>query len=392
MAKKKKKKKAKKSPRRKGSSRKKRAKKAPRRKVRLKSVKKKSSRKSRKSKKISSKKRFFKKKSKKKAKKKSKKKVLKKKKRLKKTSKKKVSKKKPLKKQAPITEVEATADRSSMQIYLKQIEKIPLLTPEEEITLSKAIQKKAWNVKAARGKMIQSNLRLVISIAKRYTNLGLLFSDLVEEGNIGLMRAVEKFNWRRGYRFSTYASWWIKQAIMRAISNHGKTIRIPVYMFDTISKYRKIKDGLTQKLGHPPSTEELAKKMKCKPEKIEELESTLSTPSSLNAPISLEKSSELMEVIEDREAETPHAMMDNIFRSERVKKLLSLLYERQREILIRRFGINSNGEVQTLEQIATDFDITRERVRQIEVMAIERIREEIKKSPNTLASDVWDVI
>jgi len=179
---------------------------------------------------------------------------------------------------------------------------------------------------------------------------------------------------------------------MRAISNHGKTIRIPVYMFDTISKYRKIKDGLTQKLGHPPSTEELAKKMKCKPEKIEELESTLSTPSSLNAPISLEKSSELMEVIEDREAETPHAMMDNIFRSERVKKLLSLLDERQREILIRRFGINSNGEVQTLEQIATDFDITRERVRQIEVMAIERIREEIKKSPNTLASDVWDVI
>jgi RNA polymerase primary sigma factor len=275
-----------------------------------------------------------------------------------------------------------------MQIYLKQIEHIPLLTPDEEVKLSKSILSKAKDAKKCREQMIKSNLRLVISIAKRYTNLGLLFSDLVEEGNIGLMRAVEKFNWRRGYRFSTYASWWIKQAIMRSISNYGKTIRIPVYMFDTISKFRKVKDNLAQKLGHQPSKEELAKVMKCTPEKIEELESTLSTPSSLNAPVSLERSSELMEIIEDRKIPTPHELIDTMFRNERVRALLAELDERSRGILIRRYGLDTQGESQTLEVVAQIYNITRERVRQIEVMAIEKIREILRERPGEFTPNV----
>lgn len=174
---------------------------------------------------------------------------------------------------------------------------------------------------------------------------------------------------------------------MRSISNYGKTIRIPVYMFDTISKYRKVKDNLAQKLGHQPSKEELAKAMRCTVEKIEELESTLSTPSSLNAPISLERSSELMEIIEDRRIETPHEAIDAMFRSERVKKLLALLDERAREILIRRYGLETEGEGQTLEEVAQVFNITRERVRQIEVTAIETIRKKLEEGPEDFSEN-----
>jgi RNA polymerase primary sigma factor len=173
---------------------------------------------------------------------------------------------------------------------------------------------------------------------------------------------------------------------MRSISNYGKTIRIPVYMFDTISKFRKVKDNMAQKLGRQPNKDELAKAMKCTPEKIEELETTISTPSSLNAPISLERSAELMEMIEDRRLETPHEAIDAMFRSERVRRLLSILDERSREVLIRRYGIGREGEGETLEDIANVFDITRERVRQIEVSAIEKIREALKEGEGGLKS------
>ena len=175
---------------------------------------------------------------------------------------------------------ELTLDKTPMRIYLQQIEKIPLLTPEEEIDLAKKIATDPAKAREAREKMIRSNLRLVISIAKRYTNIGLPFSDLVEEGNIGLMRAVDKFSYRKGYRFSTYASWWIKQAIMRALSNQGKTIRVPVYMFDTLSKWRKLRDSLVQKLSRIPTAKEIADVMGLPVEKVKELERIASQPGS----------------------------------------------------------------------------------------------------------------
>jgi len=297
------------------------------------------------------------------------------------------SKKESKKEKAERLETESTVERSSMQIYLKQIEKIPLLKPEEEISLAKTIATKGKKSAAARERMIRSNLRLVISMAKRYTNLGLLFSDIVEEGNIGLMRAVEKFNWRRGYRFSTYASWWIKQAIMRAISNYGKTIRIPVYMFDTISRFRKIREALTQKLGRIPTPKELSKSMRCPEEKIKELSNTLSMPSSLNAPVSLEGTAELMDLIEDDRSESPQDAVEQSLRSSRIQEMLSRLDEREREILTRRFGLN-HTDSQTLEEVAKEFRITRERVRQIECKAIEKIRVQLVGESDKLANYV----
>jgi len=284
-------------------------------------------------------------------------------------------------------DTESTVDRSSMQIYLKQIEKIPLLKPEDEISLAKAIEGKGKKSAAARERMIRSNLRLVISMSKRYTNLGLLFSDIVEEGNIGLMRAVEKFNWRRGYRFSTYASWWIKQAIMRAISNYGKTIRIPVYMFDIISRFRKVREAMTQKMGRVPSSKELAKVMRIPEEKIKELDTTLSMPSSLNAPVSLEGTAELMDLIEDSNSESPHEAVESTLRKDRVRSMLAFVDEREREILTRRFGLD-HRDGQTLEEVAKAFRITRERVRQIECKAIEKIRAKLHGESDKLANYV----
>lgn len=269
-----------------------------------------------------------------------------------------------------------TLDRTPMKIYLKQIEHIPLLTAEQEIELATKVQAQNKSSAEARHQMIRSNLRLVISIAKRYSNMGLAFSDLVEEGNIGLMRAVEKFNPERGYRFSTYASWWIKQALMRALSNQGKTIRIPVYMYDIIAKWRKVRDGLTQKLNRVPTRKEIADLMEVPVAKIKEIENIAGRPSSLNAPVSLDGSAELIDVIQDDSSHAPDVQISESFKNERVWKMLNHLDERERKILIYRFGIGE-GEPQTLEQVAQQFDITRERVRQIESAALKKIREQL---------------
>ncbi|HTL47668.1 MAG TPA: RNA polymerase sigma factor RpoD/SigA [Verrucomicrobiae bacterium] len=268
---------------------------------------------------------------------------------------------------------EQTLDRTAMKIYLSQIENIPLLTPEQEISLAEKIQASGSESSAARENMIRSNLRLVISIAKRYSNMGLSFSDLVEEGNIGLMRAVEKFNPARGYRFSTYASWWIKQAIMRALSNQGKTIRIPVYMYDIISKWRRVRDGLMQKLSRVPTRKEIAKIMQVPVQKIKEIENIAGRPSSLNAPVSLDGTAELIDLIEDDVAHSPDARMGELLKSERIKDLLQRLDERERRILVLRFGLESD-DPKTLEEVAQVFGITRERVRQIEAAALKKIR------------------
>lgn len=266
-----------------------------------------------------------------------------------------------------------TLDKTAMRIYLNQIESIPLLTPDEEIALAQRIRSKGRGAAQARQQMIRSNLRLVISIAKRYANMGLSFSDLVEEGNIGLMRAVEKFNPDRGYRFSTYASWWIKQAIMRSLSNQGKTIRIPVYMYDVISKWRKVRDGLMQRLNRMPTRKEIAKIMQVPVQKIKEIENIAGRPSSLNAPVSLDGTAELIDLIEDDSSHMPDVQIGELLKVERIYKLLERLDERESKILTLRFGLG-NEEQHTLEEVAQQFNITRERVRQIEAVALKKVR------------------
>ncbi|HNV86240.1 MAG TPA: RNA polymerase sigma factor RpoD/SigA [Candidatus Omnitrophota bacterium] len=285
-------------------------------------------------------------------------------------------------------EIDTTREASPMQIYLKQIEKIPLLTPEEEIELGKKIKTGGRGAKEARHRMIQSNLRLVISIGKRYANMGLPFSDLIEEGNIGLMRAVDKFNYKRGYRFSTYASWWIKQAIMRSLSNHGKTIRVPVYMYDLISRWRKVRDKLMQKLDRIPTRKEIAKVMKIPIAKARDIENLVTRPSSLNMPLSIDGSAELIDVIEDESSDQQQQMVDELFKTQRIDKLLSYVDEREREILLLRFGLKE-GEHRTLEEVAKRFGVTRERVRQIEHAALSKIRARVKMEQDKLEDYVY---
>lgn len=271
------------------------------------------------------------------------------------------------------SEQDYTLDKTPMKIYLKQIEHIPLLTPDEEIELSTKVQQKLPDAEQARERMIRGNLRLVISIAKRYSNMGLAFSDLVEEGNIGLMRAVEKFNPERGYRFSTYASWWIKQALMRSLSNQGKTIRIPVYMYDVISKWRRVRDGLMQRLNRIPTRKEIAKIMQVPVSKVKEIENIAGRPSSLNAPVSLDGTAELIDLIEDDSSHGPDVQIGEALKNERILKLLEKLDEREKRILELRFGLGDD-QPHTLEEVAAQFSITRERVRQIEGVALQKIR------------------
>ena len=290
---------------------------------------------------------------------------------------------------AVFEETEYTLDRTPMKIYLKQIEHIPLLTPDQEIELAEKVQAKGKAAAEARHHMIRSNLRLVISIAKRYTNMGLTLSDLVEEGNIGLMSAVEKFNPQRGYRFSTYASWWIKQAIMRALSNQGKTIRIPVYVYDMISRWRKIRDGLTQKLNRIPTRKEIAKIMEVPIEKIKEIENIAGRPGSLNAPVSLDSTVELIDLIEDDATHSPERQMGEALREERIHQILQTLDERERKILILRFGLQGE-EPHTLEEVAKKFGITRERIRQIEVVALKKFRERFQQEKEKLEDYVQE--
>lgn len=278
---------------------------------------------------------------------------------------------------------EQTLDRTPMKIYLEQIEHIPLLTPELEISLAQKIQAANSESEAARHQMIRSNLRLVISIAKRYSNMGLSFSDLVEEGNIGLMRAVEKFNPERGYRFSTYASWWIKQAIMRALSNQGKTIRIPVYMYDVIAKWRRVRDGLMQKLNRVPTRKEIAKIMEVPVQKVKEIENIAGRPSSLNAPVSLDGTAELIDLIQDDTSHMPDVQIGEVLKNERVQKILDKLDDRERRILVLRFGLGAE-EPHTLEEVAQEFTITRERVRQIEAASLKKIRELLVQEQDSL--------
>ncbi len=272
--------------------------------------------------------------------------------------------------------MDQTLDRTSMRIYLDQIEHIPLLTPEEEVSLAKKVQAGSLRGEAARQQMIRSNLRLVIAIAKRYAHMGLAFSDLVEEGNIGLMRAVEKFDPKRGYRFSTYASWWIKQSLMRSLSNQGKTIRIPVYMYDIIAKWRRVRDALMQRLNRMPTRGEIAKVLEVPIAKIQEIETIVNRPSSLNTPLSLDGTAELIDMLKNKEESNPDAQVGEMLKSERVRKILGVLDTREREVLTRRFGLHHH-DPHTLEEVAHHFKVTRERIRQIEGSVLKKIRAQL---------------
>lgn len=252
-----------------------------------------------------------------------------------------------------------------LKLYLKDIKSIPLLSAAEELRLTRRVRR---GEAAARRQMIQANLRLVISIAKRYSNLGVPLPDLIEEGNIGLMRAVQKFNPAKGYRFSTYGAWWIKQFVLRAIANQGKTIRIPVYMVDILSRYRKATERLTQRLGRRPELEEIAKMMRLPRRKVESLEELTATPASLDAPIGDEGTAQFIDLIENTGATSSKDELAEFLTHEKVADLLDRLTDRERAILTLRYGLQ-DGVTYTLGETAKQLGLTRERVRQIQSSA-----------------------
>ncbi len=258
-----------------------------------------------------------------------------------------------------------------IRLYLKDIKNIPLLTPEEEIKISKKAKRGDANAKKL---MIRSNLRLVVSIAKRYSFLGVSITDLIEEGNMGLMRSVQKFEPKKGYRFSTYAAWWIRQYITRAIANQSKTIRVPVYLTETISKWKRISERLTQKLGRSPTLKEISKKMRIPMKKAERLSDIVTRTTSLHKPIGDDSSGgEFMDLIEDESVVSPFDELSRLLRHEKISELMEKMSEREKHILVLRYGLD-DGTFRTLEETAKHFKISRERVRQIENNALKKLR------------------
>ena len=258
----------------------------------------------------------------------------------------------------------------SVRMYLKEIGKINLLTFEEEVSLAKAIEKGS---QIARENLINANLRLVVSIAKKYIGRGLTFLDLVQEGNQGLMRAVEKFDWHRGFKFSTYATWWIRQAITRAIADQAKTIRIPVHMVETINKVYKATRALTQRLGKEPTVEQIADEVGVSIEKVEEIYRISQDTTSLSTPVGDDEDSFLGDFIEDTTQMSPYEETSKELLRESIEEVLSSLDERETKVLSLRFGLM--GETpKTLEEVGRIFNVTRERIRQIEAKALRKLR------------------
>jgi len=258
----------------------------------------------------------------------------------------------------------------SVRMYLKEIGKINLLTFEEEVDLAQQIEKGSLS---AREKLINANLRLVVSIAKKYIGRGLTFLDLVQEGNQGLMRAVEKFDWHRGFKFSTYATWWIRQAITRAIADQAKTIRIPVHMVETINKVYKATRALTQRLGHEPEIEQIAEEVGISVEKVEEIYRISQDTTSLSTPVGDDEDSFLGDFIEDTTQMSPYEETSKELLRESIEEVLGSLDERETKVLSLRFGLM--GETpKTLEEVGKIFNVTRERIRQIEAKALRKLR------------------
>lgn len=256
-----------------------------------------------------------------------------------------------------------------VRMYLREIGRVSLLTYEEEVTLAKRVEK---GDKKAREKLINANLRLVVSIAKKYVNRGLTLLDLIEEGNIGLMRAVAKYDWRRGFKFSTYATWWIRQAITRAIADQARTIRIPVHMVETINKFNRISRKLMQELGREPTPEEVALEMEVPPEKVREIIKVSQEPASLEAPVGEEEDSRLGDFIQDASA-SPSDQATQALLKDHIREMLDTLSPREAKVLEYRFGLE-DGKQRTLEEVGKEFGVTRERIRQIEAKAIRKLR------------------
>jgi len=257
-----------------------------------------------------------------------------------------------------------------VRMYLKEIGRIPLLTPEEEIELAK--RKEQGNEEAKR-RLAEANLRLVVSIAKKYVGRGMLFLDLIQEGNLGLIKAVEKFDYRKGYKFSTYATWWIRQAITRAIADQARTIRIPVHMVETINKLIRVSRQLLQEKGREPSPEEIAKEMGISVERIREIMKIAQEPVSLETPIGEEEDSHLGDFIEDTDVPAPAEAASFMILKEQLEDVLNTLTPREEKVLRLRFGLD-DGRPRTLEEVGQIFGVTRERIRQIEAKALRKLR------------------
>ncbi len=272
-----------------------------------------------------------------------------------------------------LTDEEITKDiniNDPVRMYLKEIGRISLLSSEEELDLSVRI---ANGDEAAKNILAESNLRLVVSIAKRYVGRGLLFLDLIQEGNIGLMKAVEKFDYGKGYKFSTYATWWIRQAITRALADQARTIRVPVHMVETINKMARIQRQMTLELNREPSEEELAEKMGITVEKVREVMKISQDPVSLDTPIGEEDDSHLGDFIKDERSMSPEEYATNEILKEEIQNVLMTLQEREQEVLELRFGL-VDGTSHTLEEVGKKFNVTRERIRQIEAKALRKLR------------------
>lgn len=256
-----------------------------------------------------------------------------------------------------------------VRMYLKEIGRVPLLTAEEERELAKRVER---SDQKAKNRLISSNLRLVVSIAKKYVGRGLTLLDLIEEGNIGLMRAVEKFDWRKGYKFSTYATWWIRQAITRAIADQARTIRIPVHMVETINRFIRVSRVLMQELGREPIPEEVAKVMEIEPDKVREIIKVSQQPTSLEAPVGEEKDSTLGDFIPDEEIRPEDQASVELLKSH-LSEVLDTINDREKKVLKLRFGLD-DGRQRTLEEVGREFGVTRERIRQIEAKALRKLR------------------
>lgn len=257
-----------------------------------------------------------------------------------------------------------------VRMYLKEIGRVPLLSADEEIKLAKRMEDGDLE---AQKRLAEANLRLVVSIAKRYVGRGMLFLDLIQEGNLGLIKAVEKFDYNKGYKFSTYATWWIRQAITRAIADQARTIRIPVHMVETINKLIRVSRQLLQSLGREPSPEEIAKEMDVSVDRVREIMKIAQEPVSLETPIGEEEDSHLGDFIEDHDAPAPAEAASFVLLKEQLEDVLDTLTEREEKVLCLRFGLD-DGRARTLEEVGQNFGVTRERIRQIEAKALRKLR------------------
>ena len=268
------------------------------------------------------------------------------------------------------TSYEGISVDDPVRMYLREIGKIPLLTFDEELELAKRILE---GDEEAKQKLAESNLRLVVSIAKKYVGRGMLFLDLIQEGNMGLIKAVEKFDYTKGFKFSTYATWWIRQAITRAIADQARTIRIPVHMVETINKLIRTSRNLLQQMGREPTPEEIAKEMEIPVEKVVEIQKIAQDPVSLETPIGEEEDSHLGDFIQDEDSPAPHDAASYTLLKEQLEEVMNTLTPREAKVLKLRFGLE-DGKSRTLEEVGKEFNVTRERIRQIEAKALRKLR------------------